>query len=141
MVGRLLRETVRNSSISFGSDSQFENEFNVKVDCERRVSRSTFDTTRFPSYQGTRSTYQVVEACATRFHNCVPVVLYSLSSFSTLFFPLFRPLAFLQRNYLLPRDYRDRARGENGFSHFPIMQIPFKKKPPLQRASRDRLYR
>lgn len=27
---------------------------------------------------------------------------------------------------LLPRDYRDRLRGENGFSHYAIMQIPLK---------------
>jgi len=33
---------------------------------------------------------------------------------------------FLCEITLLPRDYRDRPRGENGFSHYAIMQIPLK---------------
>lgn len=33
---------------------------------------------------------------------------------------------FLCEITLLPRDYRDRPRGGNGFSHYAIMQIPLK---------------
>lgn len=94
--------------------SQFENEFTRGHGAPR--NRSTFDTTRF-SAKRTGSTYQVVEGSRRRVPRVrVPLVHSHL-------FSLFFSIALAEQNYLLPRGYRDRARRENGFSHFAIMQI------------------
>lgn len=91
------------------------------------VSRSTFDTTRF---QDLPKNWKYLSSCGRpRF----PLLLVSFShqpSFLLHSFPLsfFSIRPSFERNYLLPRGLsRSKPAEENGFSHFPIMQIPFKK--------------
>lgn len=91
------------------------------------VSRSTFDTTRF---QDLPKNWKYLSSCGRpRF----PLLLVSFSHQSSFLLHSF-PLSFFsirpsfERNYLLPRGLsRSKPAEENGFSHFPIMQIPFKK--------------
>ena len=99
------------------------------------VSRSTFDTTRF---QESSKELQVLIKLwkPAVFHTRAPLFLSflfptnsSLSlSLSSLLLSFFFIRPSFERNYLLPRGLsRSKPAEKNGFSHFPIMQIPFKK--------------